>query len=215
VSDGVLVLGTDMPEVRELAAALDASAVDLVDPEGWSGGAADAAGALTGWRERVASGDAVQGVVVAMWSPLRSAGPLLDVDDDTWATSEAAVTAWTAGLGAAVRRCADGGRVVAVVERPSPLDAAGRVVESGVADAVEALVRSLARSEGHRPVRVNGVSTPLRLVPERVVAPAPPLATFPGAVRPELAEAVRMLLGPGVAGVTGTVLHADGGRSWR
>ena len=202
---GPVVLGTDVAEVRELADALAASSVELVGADT----------ALADWRERVAAGPPAAGVVVAVWSPLRPAGPLVDVDEATWARScEAAITAWVAGLGAAVRRCADGGRVVAAVERPAPLDSASRVIESGVADAVEALVRSLARSEGHRSVRVNGVSTPVRLVPERVVAPAPPLPTFPGGVQPELAEAVRMLLGPGVAGVTGTFLHADGGRSW-
>jgi hypothetical protein len=41
------------------------------------------------------------------------------------------------------------------------------------------------------------------------------LASFPGTVEHEVAAAARMLLGGGVLGVTGAVVHADGGRSWR
>jgi NAD(P)-dependent dehydrogenase (short-subunit alcohol dehydrogenase family) len=215
VTADVVVLGTEVDEVRQLADGLGAAAVELVGAAAWRGDPPGSASGLTDWRERVALGTPAEAVVVAMWAPARDAAPLVDLDDDAWgAAVESAIAGWVAGLGAAVRRCADGGRVVAAFERPAPLDAAGRVVESGVADAVEALVRSLARSEGARSVRVNGVSTPLRLVPERVVAPAPPLASFPGSVS-DVVEAVRMLLGPGVSGVTGTVVHADCGRSWR
>ncbi|MHB1138873.1 MAG: SDR family oxidoreductase [Microthrixaceae bacterium] len=211
-----LLIGTDEPEVRVLAAALapassewcpelpDASSAELVDAR------------LEEWRDGVGDGPPVASVVVAAWSPSRPASPFDQLSDGDWATRlEQALACWFASLGAAVRRCADGGRVVAVVERPSPLDAAGRAVEAGVAEAVEALVRSLARSQGGREVRVNAVSTPIRVVPATVVAPAPPLPSFPGTVETELAQAVQMFTGPGVDGVTGTMLHVDGGRSWR
>jgi enoyl-[acyl-carrier-protein] reductase (NADH) len=114
-----------------------------------------------------------------------------------------------------VSRCADGGAIVAVIERPSPLDCIGWAPESGVADAVEALTRSLGRSEGPRGVRVNAVTTPARLTGADVVAPPPPLATFPGTVEREVVGAVRLLLSDDAAGLTGTVTHADSGRSWR
>ena len=108
-----------------------------------------------------------------------------------------------------------GGAIVAVVERPPPLDAAGWGPASAVADAAENMVRSLARSEGGRGVRVNAVTTPVRLQHPPLVDPAPSLATFPGTVGREVVGAVRMLLGDDAAGVTGTVVHADCGRSWR
>ena len=128
---------------------------------------------------------------------------------------EVALARWFAALGVAVRRCADGGAVVAVIERPPPLDAAGRGAASAVADAAEALVRSLARSDGPRRVRVNAVTTPTRLVAPPVIDPPPALPSFPGSVDVEVAGAVRLLLCPDGAGITGTVVHADCGRSWR
>jgi hypothetical protein len=48
-----------------------------------------------------------------------------------------------------------------------------------------------------------------------VVDPAPPLAAFPGSVLLEAVGAVRLLLEPDALGLTGTVVHADCGRSWR
>jgi NAD(P)-dependent dehydrogenase (short-subunit alcohol dehydrogenase family) len=118
-------------------------------------------------------------------------------------------------MGVAARRCADGGAVVAVVERPPPLDVAGWAPAAAVADAAENLARSLARAEGGRGVRVNAVTTPVRLHRPPLVDPQPSLATYPGRVDREVVGAVRMLLGDDAAGVTGTVVHADGGRSWR
>jgi len=43
---------------------------------------------------------------------------------------------WAASIGAGSVRCADGGSVVAVVERTPPLDCAPWAPECGVADAV-------------------------------------------------------------------------------
>lgn len=176
----------------------------------------DATQALQDWRSTVCAGDRHRRVVVAVWSSAHTNSPLTDMSASEFARrTEWPYAAWFAALGAAVSRCADGGAIVALVERPSPLDCAGWAPESGIADAVEALVRSLARSEGPRGIRVNGVTTPARLAPERVVAPLPPLPSYPGRVDVEVARAVEMMLGDGVCGVTGTVVHVDCGRSWR
>jgi enoyl-[acyl-carrier-protein] reductase (NADH) len=171
---------------------------------------------LEQWRADTSHGAATPRVVVAVWPIDHASEALVDASASEFARrAEWPFAAWYAALGAAAARCAEGGVVVAVVERPSPLDCAGWAPESGMADAVEALVRSLARSEGPRGVRVNAVTTPTRLAPARPIAPPPPLAVFPGRVDVEVAAAVAMLLGQGVAGVTGTIVHADCGRSWR
>jgi len=204
----VLVLGSGQQEVRELEGSLGAEL--LVVPGGSS------ASDLEAWRVAVTAGPPLDRIVVAPWAEVGLRGPLVGVDLDDWtARAEAALARWIAALGVAQARCADGGTIVAVVDRPPPLDCAGWAPESGVADAVEALVRSLARSEGPRGVRVNAVTTPVRLAELPVVDPAPPLTTFPGSVHTEVVGAVRMLLSPDAAGITGTILHADCGRSWR
>lgn len=203
-----VLLGADIPAVRSLAEALGAELAAL--PEDRSDEALEA------WRTAVAAGPAVARLVVAPWPDAQVGAAVDDLDPASWeARAERPLAAWVAALGAAVTRCADGGTLVAVVERPSPLDCAGWAPESAVADAVEALVRSLGRSEGPRAVRVNAVTTPHRFVTGEVVQPAPPLATFPGTVEHDVAGAVRLLLSPDAVGITGTVVHADQGRSWR
>jgi enoyl-[acyl-carrier-protein] reductase (NADH) len=191
--------------LARLAAALQAEFV-----------AVPSATTLESWRADASNAVASSRVVVAAWTAEHVAGNVVDIDGSTFAArAEQPFIVWYLALGHAVRRCADNGAIVAIIERPSPLDCAGWAPESGIADAVEAFVRSLARSEGHRGVRVNAVTTPHRLVPARVAAPRPPLANYPGTLEVEVLNAVAMLLGPGVAGVTGTVIHADSGRSWR
>lgn len=204
---GALVVIGSGDDLDVLAAALDPASVDRLDPTD----------TVAEWRERVAAGPVVDRVVVAMWPAMRPEPcTLVDLDDHAWtARVRVPLSTWVAGLGAAARRVADGGRIVAVVDRPAPLDSVGHVAEAGVADAVEALVRSLARSLGARDVRVNAVTTPARVAPRTLLAPLPPLATHPGSLEREVAAAVQMLSGPGVLGVTGTVVHADAGRSWR
>ena len=214
---GPLVIGPDHPVVAELAHALGAD-VDRLPPVqpvaddhawGW-------AEPLERWRDRAAAAWAVDAVVVSVPAVVTEPRPLAAVDPDEWTERvEGALATGVAALGAAKARCADGGAVVAVVDRPPPLDSAGWAPESGVADAVEALARSLARSEGPRGVRVNVVTGPGRVLPERIVAPAPSLPTFPGRLDAEVAGAVRLLLAPDASGITGTVVHADCGRSWR
>ncbi|MEO6124238.1 MAG: hypothetical protein ABIR32_11055 [Ilumatobacteraceae bacterium] len=172
--------------------------------------------ALDSWRARAASGASASSVIVAVWPNEHAALPLAEMSSGEFARRlEWPFAAWYAALGAASSRCADGGAIVAVIERPPPLDAAGWATESGLADAVEAMVRSLARSEGHRGVRVNAVTTPTRVAPSDPIAPLPSLSTFPGRLDGEVSDAVTMLIGPGISGITGTVVHADCGRSWR
>jgi len=212
-----LVIGTDDPVVAELADALGGSISrapeirPVPDDITW-----EWSEPLERWRAELAQGDPTRSVVVAAFAPPAAARPLAELGLDAWVgRAEGALATWIAALGAAKVRTADGGALVAVLDRPPPLDSRGRAVESGVADAVEALVRSLARSEGPRGVRVNAVTTPARVTGEQVVSPAPPLNSFPGTLAREVAGAARLLLAEDAAGVTGTVVHADCGRSWR
>ena len=81
---------------------------------------------------------------MAAWVPVRPVRAVVELDLDVWVDSvEAPIALWSAALGVAARQVADGGVVVAVVDRPSPLDCAGHGPEAAVADAVEAMVRSL------------------------------------------------------------------------
>ena len=212
-----MLLGTDCEAVRDLAAALRADLVEVPDVAAPAGIDWAWAGALEGWRASAARGSQVGSVVVAAW--MNDAGEPLALDQldlDGWLTRhEVPFARWFAAMGVAAARCADRGSIVAVAEQPAPLDCAGRAAETGLADAVETLARSLARSEGPRGVRVNTVTTPARLTRLPVVLPPPPLATFPGAVTLEVAGAVRALLSHDSAGITATTVHADCGRTGR
>lgn len=203
-----LLLGTAVRAVHTLAEGLGADVVELpTSPD-------DAA--LEAWRADVVAGPPVGRVVVAAWITEPTPGRADALDLATWtARAERPLAAWVAAAGAAAARVADGGSVVLVVERPSPLDCYGWAPESAIADAVEALARSLGRSEGPRGVRVNAVGTPARLTGSDVVAPPPPLASFPGTIEREVVGAVRLLLDDDAVGLTGAVAFADSGRSWR
>jgi hypothetical protein len=171
---------------------------------------------LEAWRAEALRDAPRASVVVSLLpEPAARARPLLACADGEWeARAEDAIARWVFALGVAAVRCADGGAIVALVERPAPLDCAGFAPEAAVADAACALVRSLARSEGPRGVRVNAVATSARLAPAHPVAPSPALPSFPGALEREVAGALRMLLAADARGVTGQVIAADCGRTW-
>lgn len=210
-----LVIGLDESEVRSIAA--DIGGHLLVQPE-VDGRSTDWrwADALHIWRDATIDGPTAAAVVVALLPEPAEPAPHDQIDIDSWVgRCELIIARWIAALGVAQRRCIDGGVIIAVVDRAAPLDCAGRSTETAVADAVEALVRSLARSEGPRGVRVNLVTTPSRVTTGPVVDPRPPLAAFPGSIAGDVIPTCRMLLSTDANALTGSVLHVDAGRSWR
>lgn len=215
----VLLVGSAIAEVEVLRLGLGAELLELpvapvvgTDAAAWPWSVP-----LDAWRTEACAGAPHPHVVVAVWDEaVHPAVALTDLGAEGWfARHETPFARWFAAMGVATRRCADGGAIVAVIERPSPLDCAGRAAETGLGDAVESMVRSIARAEGHRDVRVNAVTTPTRLRPANVVDPAPSLTRYPGTVDTDVLGAVRLLLADDAIGVTGTVLDADDGRSWR
>jgi NAD(P)-dependent dehydrogenase (short-subunit alcohol dehydrogenase family) len=208
-----LLIGSDIEGVRRLAEVLDAPFVAL-PPASPTGGWAWA-NELERWRETASAAPKADCIVVVAWARDLVVGPVAVVDSADWESRiEQPLARWMVALGCAVVRCRDGGSIVAVVEGPTPLECAGWAPETAVAEGVRALARSLALSEGARGVRVNTVSTPARFPFTEVVAPAPPLSTFPGRIEYEVAGAVRLLLNPDARGITGGILHADAGRAW-
>jgi NAD(P)-dependent dehydrogenase (short-subunit alcohol dehydrogenase family) len=211
---GTLLIGSDLADVHRLADALDAE-IELLpaasDNPNWSW-AAD----LEEWRSAALAKPSYDRLVVAAWAESFAETALIDLDLAAWERrSEQPLARWAVALGVASARCADGGSVVAVVDGPTALESAGWVPETAVAEGVRALTRSLALAEGRRGVRVNTVSTPARLPLAGPIDPAPPLQSFPGSLEQEVAGAVRLLLSPDAVGVTGSVVFADAGRSWR
>ena len=209
-----LLIGSDTKDVGNFAATLDAELLALPavsESTGWLW-----ATELEAWRDRESSGRCFARIIVAVWAEQLVGGPAIGLDPRGWESrAEQPLARWAAALGCAVSRCTDGGSIVAVVDGPTALECAGWAPETAVAEGVRALARSLALSEGARAIRVNTVSTPARLPLGELVHPAPPLASFPGQLDHEVAGAVRMLLSPDAVGVTGGIVHADSGRSWR
>lgn len=210
-----VLIGPREVEVAALAEELGADHIEtpggVVEDLAWSG-----ASAFESWRQDVVAGPPTPGiVVVASGQPdSQVPTPLTETGTASWlARAEGPLLYWTATLGAAAGRCADGGSVVALVDRPATLDSAGWAPESAVADAVEALVRSLARSEGARGVRINVVTTCTRFLPTSPISSAVLAPT--GATSAGVASVVRMLLSSASEGLTGTVLPVDSGRSFR
>lgn len=210
-----LLIGSNTEPVAALCDALKATMhllPDLKDTENELWPWADT---LQQWRGTAVSSPRARRIVVMVWPDQGAMAHCSDTELGTWSRrAEAPLAQWFTALGCAQQLCRDGGSVVALVERPSPLDSSGRAPEVAVAEGVIALVRSLAKSEGNRGVRFNAVTTPLRLSPEKLVNPAPALATYPGLLLREALGAVRMMLGADSCGVTGSAVHADCGRSW-
>lgn len=201
-----LLLASDADETRQLAQSLDADFAPLPDLQ--------APSTFESWRSDVLAESPRDRIVVAQWRAESPPADLLGVDAHAWVERfETPYLLWNFALGAAGRRCADGGAIVAVCQAPAALDAPGRTPELAIADGVLALVRSVAAAEGPRGVRANLVTTPIGLTGPDPIAPAPPLAGFPGGIDSHVAGAVRSFLSPDAAGLTGRVLSADGGRS--
>jgi NAD(P)-dependent dehydrogenase (short-subunit alcohol dehydrogenase family) len=179
---------------------------------------------ITAWREGLAARPGNDRIVVCAWpaetGPDSGGGTgrlqpvdLVDLSADAWLTqAEWAMGAWFAALQVAADHCADGGSIVVVTELPPALDAAGHGPLVAVGEGLATAARSLAFTVGERAVRVNVVTTELWTAPEKLFGPPPALAPFPGDVD-SAAGVVRFLLGPDSAALTGTVTHADHGRS--
>ncbi|HEX7096311.1 MAG TPA: SDR family oxidoreductase [Acidimicrobiales bacterium] len=212
--DDCLFVGLDTPATRELAAALQLDLVSppaLHDPDGWRWSFADDVDAF------VATIDALPvhaNVVACTWALSYERSALVDTDTVHWVRDvERQLAFWYAALTAAAERCADGGAIAVVVEAPFSVDSAGYVAASAVADGLIALTRSVALVHGERRVRANTVTTAIATAPDTLAGMAPPLATFPGTIPVEIAGAVRVALSADAAGISGTVLHADCGRT--
>ena len=204
--DRPLLFATETDTTHALAKALDADLEPLP--------VASETERFESWRASAIEGAPRDRVIVAVWLEAADPRDLAMLDRDAWRRRfEVPYLLWNFALGAAGRRCADGGTVVAVAQSPAALDAPGHTPELAIADGVLALVRSVAAAEGPRGVRANLVTTPIDLIQGDLVAPAPPLAGFPGTIETHVAGAVRSFLGPDSAGLTGRVLSADGGRS--
>lgn len=202
-----ILIGFECAEPRGVADALDAlfiAAPPLEDDQAW-----------VAWREGLKGEKPVRNVVVALLPELHAQAPLVDLSGAEWlARGETPLLRWMEALATAAPLCADNGALVAVVDCAPPLDSAGLAPEAGVAEGVEALMRSLALSEGKRGVRANAVVTPARIVTKPIVAPAPPLDGFPGSLREDVVRIVRLLLSDDAKYLSGHTLPADRGRSW-
>ncbi len=197
MTGGLLFLGTEAS--APLATALDAAVTpvpDLTLDVRWSQGAV-----VERWRSQMAAGGPVGSVVVAVWPHVPGPAAVVDLDTESWmATTEVPITLWFASLALAGDRCAAGGQVVAVVDRPDPRLSAGWGGPAAVADAVEVMTRSLAQAHASRRVRVNAVTTPARL------------AGGAGTAVDDVAAAVVMLLSGRAAGVTANIIRVGGSR---
>jgi NAD(P)-dependent dehydrogenase (short-subunit alcohol dehydrogenase family) len=160
MSEPPLCLGTQPARaIASLVGAHWREVPDLRLDAGWSGGSE-----LEAWRNDVGSGPPAPAVIVAVWLGSPHRATLVDTGLETWlATVETPYAQWFTALAAGAQRCADGGQVIALADRPAPKDSGGWSAPSAVVDAVEVLVHSLAEVHRSRGVRINLVTTPARL----------------------------------------------------
>ncbi len=127
-----VMLGTEAPEVAALAGALGCALEAMPDPMASSDLDWSWAAPLETWRNEASRRPPAEHVVLAPWAAAPAPAPLDDVDLEAWMRrSELALARWVAAFGAAKARCDDGGVIVAVVDRPAPLDCAGWAPETG------------------------------------------------------------------------------------
>lgn len=170
---------------------------------------------LAQWEQTASAGDTHSRVVVCCWDPdVGSARSFVDVGAGEWiAEVEQRMTLWFLAVRAAARRCADGGSLVVVVERPSALDSIGWAPLVAAAEGVISVTRSVAAAQGKRGLRANAVTTELWTAPDEMLGMAPPLGVFPGRIDHEVVGAIRYLLSDDACGVTASVTTPDGGRT--
>lgn len=202
-----LLFASESDDTRRLADALGADLATLP--------ALDRPEDFEAWRADAVAGPPAARVVVAVWPTPPSPASLVETDADAWrARFELPYLLWNVALGAAGRRVAEGGVVVALCRMPAALDAAGLVPETAIADGVLALARSVGAAEGIRGVRAHLVTTPIGLVERPTCLPMPALPdAFPGRIEDEVAGTIRLLLSDEARGLTGRWLAADGGRT--
>ncbi len=182
----VLIIGRDFGPTRQLRAALGADRLLAVPELGDPGGTRRTA--LERWEQQSEDLGDFSSVVIACWDEIDAPSPFVDIDGTAWSSQlEQRLTTWAVATKVGIARCADGGAVVVVVERPAAFDAVGRSMLVGVAEGVLGLMRSVAASEGPRAVRVNAVTTELWTAPAELLGPTPALASFPGRVDVEVA----------------------------
>jgi hypothetical protein len=139
------------------------------------------------WRSATLDGPKVSEVVVAVWPEQVVNRPIIDTGLDEWlAGLETPFAQWYVALSVGAALCDDGGRLVAVVDRPAAMGTAGWGGTAAVADAVEITARSLAEFHQPRGVRLNQVTTDARLVEDTGYSAA--------GARAQLTDAVRVLL---------------------
>jgi len=192
-----LLLAPDRPTCARLALALGASVERL--PEGRDLAEVERWRALAAVSDRASAG-ASQVVVSLGLEPL-PARALGTLDEAAWDERfEHPWVLYNVAIGSAVRRVADGGAIVVVVQAAAVPDAAGFAPERALADGVVALVRSIAERESARGVRANVVTSPIGLddAPRREA---------------EVAGAIRLFLSEEAAGLSGRVAPVDGGRT--
>ncbi len=168
-----------------LAEGLGATFVELPVLEfdgGWSTG-----DELDAWRTAALQANPCSDIVVAVWQETMAHSPIVHTVPDAWYSGfEAPFACWFAALTVAADRCASGGKLVAVTDRPSMRAAGGLSMPSALADAVEVTARSLIQLHSARGVGITLVATP-----DRTTA----LDEFAaGRSRRHLVEAVEMVL---------------------